>query len=220
MNWVVFWLACFLALCIIVAFLSIQVMVHYKRDAENDRIELKFRTIGGLVHYQLAFPVADISRNKGNAAITAKIKGGADQENLSGELALGWTYIQNAIEKFREIWRGFGTFRDDVLYQLKIFRVYDLHWKTEFGVGDAAATGTLAGFAWAIKGNVMGIISHFFSLCEKPNLEVKPAFYKTGFSTDVSCIIKFRLGDAIVAGVKVAIYWFREGRSWSTQLKD
>lgn len=209
--WVVFWVVLVGIILLFLAFLTIEVMVHYKRDAVDDRIELKFQVLGGLVHYRLEVPMAKLIKQNDSSMphFIAPVKAGVNQTSKVGLMSLNWDQVEQMLDTFKDFWRRIGVFKEHVLKQFKIFRIYEFRWKTEFGLGDAAATGTLAGLAWAIKGGVVGIASHFFNLQERPHLEIKPVFYVLGFSTDITCIIRFRLGEAMIAGTKVAIYWLR-----------
>lgn len=210
MVWVVFFCVFVILLVVLLALLTVEVLIHYKRDASHDSFKLRIQSLGGILHYQFNVPVSNlIHKTQDKLQMNIPVQSEQNTIQSPGFLSTYWPQIESFLDKFKELWRKMGSFRDKVISQLKIFRVYELNWKTEFGVGDAAATGTLTGIAWALKGSIIGFISHFMSLQELPKLEVKPAFFQQGFSTDVTCIIRFRLGEAIVAGAKLAIYWLR-----------
>jgi hypothetical protein len=82
-----------------------------------------------------------------------------------------------------------------------------LEWNTLIGLGDAAHTGTITGAIWAFKGSIIGLLSHYFKLKEMPKISVTPHFQAAVIQTRFTCIIQFRIGYAILAGLKLFKFW-------------
>lgn len=82
-------------------------------------------------------------------------------------------------------------------------KVKQLEWKSQVGISDAAWAGILSGMLWSVKGTFAGVIAAFFKLKCEPVLHVQPDFKKTVFQTEFSCIVGFKLGHAIIAGIRV-----------------
>ncbi|MFL6557812.1 MAG: DUF2953 domain-containing protein, partial [Bacillus sp. (in: firmicutes)] len=82
-----------------------------------------------------------------------------------------------------------------------------LDWDTLIGAGDAAHTGMITGAIWALKGSIIGIISHYLRLREVPKVTVTPHFQAAVIQTRLTCIIQFRIGHAILAGLKLIKFW-------------
>ena len=80
-------------------------------------------------------------------------------------------------------------------------------WHTIIGLGDAAHTGMITGAIWAIKGGIIGLISHYIKLKEMPKITVTPHFQAAVIQTEFTCIFQFRIGYAILAGLKLIKFW-------------
>lgn len=95
-------------------------------------------------------------------------------------------------------------------------KVYIRHftWHTAIGVSDAAHTAQLVGMIWALKGSVLGLVFRFMNLKCRPNVSVQPNFQQPLFRLFFSCMITFRIGHAIIAGLKV---WKRRKRQWNIE---
>jgi hypothetical protein len=85
--------------------------------------------------------------------------------------------------------------------------VKQFEWHTMIGVGDAAQTGIIAGAIWTLKGSIVGLLSHYLKLKQIPNLSVTPQFQLALIQTRLSCIFQFRIGHAILAGLKLIKFW-------------
>ena len=82
-----------------------------------------------------------------------------------------------------------------------------------FGAGDAAVTGSFTGILWALKGNVIGLVSNYFKLKQQPQIIVEPKFDQLMLNTSFSCIFSFRIGHAILAGIRFVRH-FKKGRQF------
>ena len=91
---------------------------------------------------------------------------------------------------------------------LKKVRVTKLEWYTAVGTGDAALTGMLTGAIWTVKGSIIGLISHYFLHSKSvPVMSVQPYFQMKVAQTTFKCMLQFRIGHAIVAGIKIIKFW-------------
>jgi hypothetical protein len=82
-----------------------------------------------------------------------------------------------------------------------------MEWNSMIGIGDAARTGTLVGALWIVKGSIIGVISNYIRLKEMPKLSITPNFQQAISQTRFSCMIQFRIGNAMLAGIKLVKYW-------------
>ncbi|WP_059103794.1 DUF2953 domain-containing protein [Shouchella shacheensis] len=98
--------------------------------------------------------------------------------------------------------------------------VHHFCWKTELGVGDAAATAQLAGALWAIKGLVSSWLTRKMLWRTDPKLQVTPHFQTSGFALYFSCMLSFRLGHAIRAGLALALGWKRRPKTKAAPNKE
>ena len=108
---------------------------------------------------------------------------------------------------FKELLQHVISFHRIVRYFLRKVSVRKLEWHSVIGVGNAALTGTLTGALWSVKGGVLGVISNYMRLKDMPNLSITPSFQKAYSQTQLSCMIQFRIGYAMVAGLKLVKFW-------------
>jgi hypothetical protein len=90
---------------------------------------------------------------------------------------------------------------------LRRISIKKFEWHSLMGVGDAAHTGMLTGALWAVKGGIIGILSHYLRMKVMPNLSVTPHFQAAVIQSRLSCIFQFRIGHAILAGLKLIKFW-------------
>lgn len=78
---------------------------------------------------------------------------------------------------------------------------------TAFGTGQTHVTGWLVGWFWWWQHWLHTQLSHAVTFRERPRITVRPDFQRTGFHWRFHCIATFRLGHAIIAGVRWLGYW-------------
>lgn len=205
-------------LVLLMCLLPVEVQIRYLRDGEKDHLRLRVQTLSGLVAYTMEIPVIDLmfSKNK-NARVRAKAESGAGEqaENRRSPVAVTAEQIRRTLRAERKITEKLLRFHHHVGKATKTFRITKMNWHTELGAGDAALTGTASGWVWLVKGAAVGWLSRFFSLSVKPDLSVQPRFEGLVLRTRFDCIIRFWVGQAIMAGIQLGIYMLREGKkSW------
>ena len=88
---------------------------------------------------------------------------------------------------------------------LKTIRLENLQWKTAIGTADAAETGVLTGIVWGIKSSIVGFISTNLTVRKIPQIHVHPLFQQKKIKTEIRCMIRFRIGNAILAGIRLLL---------------
>jgi hypothetical protein len=90
---------------------------------------------------------------------------------------------------------------------MKRMVIKHFEWHSLVGVGDAAHTGIITGALWTLKGSILGVLSHFLRMKEMPVLSITPHFQLAIIQTHITCIFQFRIGYAILAGLKLIKFW-------------
>ena len=98
-------------------------------------------------------------------------------------------------------------FHKIIRHFLKKVQVKQFEWNSRIGIGDAAHTGTLVGACWAIKGSIIGLLTTTLNFRVMPLITVTPDFQKERAETAILCILRFRIGQAILTGIKLLRYW-------------
>ncbi|MFA9558746.1 DUF2953 domain-containing protein [Evansella sp. AB-rgal1] len=202
-------------LFIILLFLKLKVHVTYLHDGNNDDLSLKCKVL--FFRYTIKIPVLAIDDESPSVYYEE------ERESAFGEKKIKEKFT---IHRFLDDIRHFERFLKHVVGFHKIVRkfmkkvsVNDFYWETHMGVGDAALTGSLSGALWAIKGNVLGVIANYMNLKTSPNIAINPQFQQMMLKTSFTCIISFRIGQAILAGIKVLRHW-KKGRTLFSKSTD
>lgn len=124
-------------------------------------------------------------------------------------------------EDIRRRWRQSRRFLRQFRDVRQALRVFTRHltcerfsWESRIGTGDAALTGMLTGLAWMAKGAVLATATRYVRLKAVPHIRVIPAFDETTLSSCLTCMLRIRIGQAILAMAKLmwTLYKGREER--------
>lgn len=208
LKWLLIILLVVLLLLIILFVTKISVFLNYYHHNDNDHLKVEFKAWFGLIKYKLEIPLMKIDDNSPTIV--------TEQENVAGgqggsvkkdtkqhppeDLLASFRDMKELISKVVNLHRIVRKF-------LKKITIKQFEWHTLVGIGDAAYTGMLTGALWAVKGGVIGLISHFMKLQTPPIITITPQFQFAVSQTSISCIFQFRIGHAIFAGMKIIKYW-------------
>jgi hypothetical protein len=78
-------------------------------------------------------------------------------------------------------------------------------WRSSLGTGYADETGVLSGLVWAVKAAITGLLQSYLRMGAQPQLAVHPFFNEKKMETDLTCMIRFRIGYAILAGIRILV---------------
>jgi hypothetical protein len=93
---------------------------------------------------------------------------------------------------------GFPVWVKDSLSRV---RCTQLRWETRVGIGDAPETAMTTGLLWGVKSSLLGFLFSSMQIETKPKVLVEPQYNQMQFSTEFACIVKIRVGHAMVAGL-------------------
>lgn len=218
MIWIVITLV---MIFLLIYFTTVKIQIEYKRAKENDHVHIQAGIWFGLIRLKFNIPLLQLQ---------SLIKGVRVEENVTSSTPKD-PEIQKRKFRFtpKEFYRYLKRFyqlRDQVLdlnrivkQTLKKIRCEQFEWYTRVGVGDAASTGILTGVIWGIKTTFIGIFSQYVTLRTTPRMNVIPAFQGQHLDTQFFCIVRFRIGNAIIAGIRI-LFKFKKGREgiWQNTL--
>jgi len=212
---------------LLLLFLSLtrlRLRLYYRRRGRDDEFSLEFSIWRGLLCYKLEVPVVKMKvKTPGRKKRTRprplsrlaprpvfKIKtevegeGGRPiaeekkQVRVPGPLRL-LGILTNSIRLVKR-------YRSAIVFLLRRVHLRRLQWRTEFGAGDPAQTGFLAGTVWGIKSFLLTVIHRLFaSGGARPVVSVAPDFEKARFGATLDCIFEVRIGYIILAGFKALL---------------
>jgi hypothetical protein len=203
----------FMFILILITKLPITLSLYHGND--NDHFKVKLRAWFGLLRYTIDVPMVKLDDDGPNIVVEEKnIRGKENEPSSEKESKKKFTPSDfiNSLNDTKEILIHVKEMHKIIKRFLRKVKIDQVLWKTLFGTGDAAATGTMTGAIWALKGSIIGLISGYMRLQTQPSIEVIPSFQKAVIQTHFSCIIQFRIGNAILVGFKILRYW-RGGRA-------
>lgn len=209
--WLLLALLIIFFLSILIIFTKLTIYVNYFNHNGNDDLKIEFRIWFGLIKFKKNIPLIKIDDNSPSIVI-----------NSNSQIGSSPTSKQGPDNKIKQITK------DEIVANLKnmnelLHHVFNLHvivkkfsnkvsikqfeWHSMMGIGDAAHTGVLIGAIWAIKGSMLGMLSHYLKLIDMPKVTVTPQFQLAIIQTRLTCILQFRIGHAILAGIKLIKFW-------------
>ncbi|WP_185955987.1 DUF2953 domain-containing protein [Melghirimyces algeriensis] len=204
---------------------SVRIQVRYWRKEEKDHLEVYVRLFWGLIRFKSTLPSFRLDQTG------VSFWREQDTRQVSDAKKKGRISLKN-IKQFRaklsRIRRQIASFNHITLEVSRRFLRHvvceRLRWDTSVGTGDAASTGVLTGVIWGVKTSLVGFAGSYIRWACPPRLNVQPLFNNDKVETTLDSIIRFRIGYAIVAVIRLLIRFVRNNKGgeegWqSTQFK-
>lgn len=179
---------------------KLHITISYSHIKDNDQLTIKFRL--WFFKYTINVPLIRVDQET-NSIVVAKKK---DKEEPESKQFTAHE-ILNSFKDTKEIFQHVVGLHRIVRNFLRKVSVNKLIWHSNFGIGDAALTGMLVGAGWAIKGSIVGLVSRYMRLKILPEMSITPLFLQVYSQTQIKCMISFRIGHAILAGIRIVKFW-------------
>ena len=168
---------------LILSFLPIRIYIFFK-IYEDNQMRIHAETLFGLIRYHTKIDLMD--------RLFDREEGFYLKSNLFKKIVLSG--FRREYEHYEKKRRNIFSILD---YLQKRIKIQSLLWRTQFGIGDAAATGIMSGVFWAFKGCLLSMIQNYF-VSKKINIYIEPQFDKN-FGMNIDCIIRIKI-DHIMTG--------------------
>ncbi|MBO9606402.1 MAG: DUF2953 domain-containing protein [Paenibacillaceae bacterium] len=203
MGWVYAAAAALVAIAVALGYSQVQLSVYFSRVESDDRLELSVRALYGLFRRTVNVPVIQFEGLLHGVTIKQETGGfGADREADD----------RYDLERIRGMYRDFRLLAEhaDDLQRwtrrlLARIRCTEMRWQTRIGIGDAAATAFVTGILWGLQSSALGFVARYFDWRAKPELNVQPQYNRVMFNTELKCIAKIRLGNAMGAAIRLLL---------------
>lgn len=207
--WLYIALIAIILLFLLIIFSKLTILLNYFHHNDNDELKIEFRIWFGLIKYKMNIPLIKIDDDSPSIVVKGNSQMGDSNDNDSSMNVeqISKETIMTKLTNAKEIIDHVFSLNVIVSKFLKRIVIKTFEWHSLVGVGDAAHTGVITGALWMIKGNVVGMLSNFFRLKEMPVLSVTPHFQLAVIQTRITCIFQFRIGHAILAGLKLIKFW-------------
>lgn len=196
MQWLLLSVLGVLFFIILLTIIPVYITIRYQKDRHTDNLSMELRFLRR-IHFTFKVPLSN-----------AKTSAQSDKQDAS-----------TALQPFRWIFSLFYTFLEGHSDAPSVFEASKFsliaasavaltrecrlfRWKTQIGLGDAAATAWAAGVVWGIKGGIMAFLGSRIRFHRTPTLEVMPDFSQTGLSIWLHCIFRVNVGHIIIVGIR------------------
>jgi hypothetical protein len=191
--------------------MKITVIFDLKHVGDDDEIKIKLKAIFGLLKYTIKIPLVKVDPDGPNIIIKEEKSLSETSEPKEIDEKISPNDMLESIKDLKELTEHVVHLNTIIRKFLSHVHITRFEWHSQLGTGDAATTGMIIGPGWTIKGSAVGIISSYMKLKSRPSLSIEPNFNQMSSKTMLSCMLHFRTGHAIVAGLRLLKYW-RGGR--------
>jgi hypothetical protein len=196
-------------LFLLIIFTKLTIFLNFFHHNDDDELKVEFRIWFGIIKYKMNIPLIKIDDDSPSIVVKGNAQMGDSYESESSSKVEQITKdtILTKLTDAKEIINHVVNMNVIVSKFLKRIVIKTFEWHSLVGVGDAAHTGVITGALWTIKGSIVGMLSNFLRLKEMPVLSVTPHFQMAVIQTRITCIFQFRIGYAILAGLKLIKFW-------------
>ncbi|WP_240374607.1 DUF2953 domain-containing protein [Bacillus piscicola] len=201
MQWIALIGSVLLVIIALIMITPIDVFFHLTQKGKRQDILLHVK-VWYVFHKKYQFPVIALNEEKSAVVIKKKAKsniGNREEKHVEQTP----TEIKDKLETIQVLLNHVSGMIPILMKLLSKVKVKKFKWNSEIGTRDAAWSGMLTGMLWSMKSSLAGAGSAIFSFHCSPIFHVTPYFNKSVFNTDFSCMLSMRLGNAIIAGIKV-----------------
>lgn len=196
-----------LLICFAVAmFSNMEFHLYFFRQNHNDHAYIDIRGFFGWIKFRYEVPVIKFKNWKDGFLVkTEKVENFRPDSFDQNKGLLNRETIIRFYEKSKLLLANIFNFSEWFTETLTHMRCTKLRWVTYIGIGDAPDTAITTGIVWGLKSSLLGYVQKFIHLDSTPLMAVNPQYNRTHFSTEMSCILKIRLGYAIIAGLLLIV---------------
>jgi hypothetical protein len=192
---------------LMLAMMKLSVTIFFQHAQDDDEWKITFRALFGIVRYTIHVPLVKVETTSPGIVIVQKANMGNTPKSEEKRKKYTPKEIMDSFRKAKEF-----TERVTHLYDImkKFFRhvsITKFEWQTKIGTGDAAATGMIVGLGWSLKYSVLAVCSKYMKLKTTPMIAIVPSFHQAVSETKFICMIHFRIGHAMLAGIRVIKNW-------------
>ncbi|MDQ0231047.1 DUF2953 domain-containing protein [Metabacillus malikii] len=210
MRWVLYIILALILLLIILLFTKVTITIQLRHVGDDDRFKIKARAWFGILRYTIDIPFVKVDENGPNLIIKQKQKVGKEKKNHKVKESKEKVTPEESFHFFHDvkaIMEHIVGIHKIIRRFLKKVKVKKLEWHSQIGIGDAAHTGVLTGAVWSIKGGVIALIRQYMKVTITPVVSITPEFNQICSRTKLECMIQFRIGQAMLAGIQFIKYW-------------
>lgn len=205
MTWLIGIALALIILIVMIMITKLHITLHYSHERGIDSLKITFR-VWRFLTYTYDTPFISLDQESPSIVVKQEKKAPIGQSKKKRSKIT----IDDILARMRNTHKLLGKIEGThkiIKRFLRRVKVTKFKWHTQFGLGDAALTGTASGAIWMLKGNIIGLIGHYTDLKTTPDLFIQPLFQVTHTQVQLSCMISFRIGYAMRAGFQIVKFW-------------
>jgi hypothetical protein len=194
-------------LVFVLSMMKLSITIFFQHAQDDDKWKITFRTLFGIIRYTIHIPLAKIETESPGIVVDHK----ETVKNISESKPKRSKYTPkemiDSFQKTKEFAQHVIRLNEIIKKFLRHISITKLEWQTKIGTGDAAATGMIVGLGWSLKYSLVALLSKYMKLKTAPCLMITPSFHEAVSETKFVCMIHFRIGHAMLAGIRIMKYW-------------
>ncbi|MFT4414986.1 DUF2953 domain-containing protein [Fredinandcohnia humi] len=207
MKWLLLILFLIILILLVIAFTKLTIYFQLNHSHDNDDIKIKFSIWFGLIHYTINVPAVKVDEDSPSIVFKETRQSNVSERKEKQNKKYSFKNFLASIQDWKTLLNRIFGMTAIIKRFIKKITITKFEWHSHIGVGDAAHTGVLAGLGWSIKGTLVGLISQYMRLKTCPDYSITPSFQKAVSETKFVCMIHFRIGHAMVAGMRLIKRW-------------
>ncbi|MCM3237262.1 DUF2953 domain-containing protein [Heyndrickxia oleronia] len=188
-------------LFLVIWFTTVSILIDFSHRQDDDHLIIQL-IIWKVIRYKIKVPKIKVEQDEPTITFKKETNTGTNEHSeITPE------EISDKLADFKELLEHVLGLKTIISKFLKKIKVEQLEWYTTIGLKDAALTGKITGVIWAVKGLLIAFLSMHMNLIQLPTYSVTPSFQIPLSETTLKCMFKLRIGNAILAGLKVFKFW-------------
>ncbi|HDX9530432.1 TPA: DUF2953 domain-containing protein [Bacillus thuringiensis] len=204
MKWLVIGIGILSLIILFILFLKISLKVTFLYTAIEKQCLLQVEIWKFKYTFNVLERIEKQKKKTGQKIEKAKEEGGIENKVLA------------QIDSMGEIVKKLQEMHSVLKKNLKKVKINQWRWHSQIGTGDAASTGIITGFAWSIKGMVVGVAGEYMHIINIPELEITPVFQGKGFASRCELTASFHIYRSIIT-VFMLLIFMKQQQSVSTE---
>ncbi len=194
-------------LIILLMVMKLSITIFFQHAQDDDECRITFKTLFGLIRYTIRIPLIKLDKQSPGIVVSHKETVNNVSERSQKTTKYTPREIIHSFKVTKEFMRHVVHLNEIVKKFLAHVSITTFEWQTRIGTGDAAYTGMVAGLGWSLKYGVVALLSKYMKLKTIPMLTITPCFQQAVSETKFVCMIHFRIGHAMLAGIRIMKYW-------------
>jgi hypothetical protein len=187
-----------------IVFTNIKIRLEYIRDKKDDVVILEGSVWFGIIRVKYKIPVLKLQSVLHGVQVKKQATTGHEDARMQKKrFHITPREVSHYMNKISLLRQRVHDFNKIIKMTLSQFHCDQFEWRTRVGVGDAAVTGIITGLVWGVKSSILTIFTQYIRLSADPKINVVPAFQSTSIDTHFRCVLRFRIGHALIAGIRL-----------------